>query len=43
MDSTQVGYFILCMIGGLFIVGIPWSGIILLLAKRDAQDKPKQP
>lgn len=39
MDSTQIVYFILCMLGGAFVIGIPWSGVILLLAKRDQQAK----
>jgi hypothetical protein len=35
MDGTQVGYFLLCILGGLFVVGVPWSGIILLNLKRE--------
>ncbi len=35
MDTTQIGYFVLCMFGGLFIIAVPWSGIILLNAKRE--------
>lgn len=29
----DVLYFILCFIGGIFIVSIPWSGVILSVAK----------
>ena len=29
----DVLYFILCFIGGIFIVSIPWAGVILTVAK----------
>lgn len=39
MDGTQIGYFILCFIGGMFVIGIPYSGIILLNIKREQKAK----
>jgi hypothetical protein len=41
----DIGYFLLCMLGGAFILLVPWSGIMLLMvrgqgtsqAERDAQ------
>ena len=41
MDSTQIGYFLLCMLGGAFVIGIPWSGVILLMLKRDPNAKKR--
>jgi hypothetical protein len=35
MDTTQIGYFLLSMLGGLCVVGVPWAGIVLLTAKRE--------
>lgn len=39
MNSTDVFYFLLSMLGGFFVIAVPWSGVLLLLARRD----PKQP
>ena len=35
MDSTQIGYFALCMLGGFFVLAVPWSGILLLNFRRE--------
>ena len=35
MSSSDVGYFLLSMLGGFFIIAVPWSGVLLLLARRD--------
>jgi hypothetical protein len=35
MDLTQVGYFIMCFIGGAFIIAVPWSSVFVLILRRD--------
>ncbi len=41
MDATQIGYFLLSVVGGLCVVAIPWSGIILLNAKSERKNITK--
>jgi hypothetical protein len=41
MDATQIGYFLLSMFGGLCVIAIPWSGIILLNAKSEKRKATK--
>jgi hypothetical protein len=35
----DVLYFVLSILGGFFIIAIPWSGMLLIIAKRE----PKPP
>lgn len=37
MNTTDMLYFGLCMLGGFFVIAIPWSGILLLTARRDTK------
>ena len=37
----DVLYFILSILGGFFIIAIPWSGMLLIIAKREP--KPQTP
>gem|GEM_PF-5059023 len=37
----QIIYFLISMLGGFFIIAIPWSGLLLIMAKREP--KPVQP
>jgi hypothetical protein len=32
-QTMDLGYFLLCMLGGAFILLVPWSGILLLLLR----------
>ena len=38
----EVGYFILCMIGGAFILLVPWSGLLLLMAKGQGKSQAER-
>ncbi len=40
----QVFYFIISMLGGFFVIAIPWSGIILIMSKHPSkiQSLPQQ-
>jgi hypothetical protein len=31
--AMDVGYFLLCVLGGAFILLVPWSGIMLLMVR----------
>jgi hypothetical protein len=32
---VELVYFIASMLGGFFIIAIPWSGVLLIMARRD--------
>lgn len=33
----DIAYFLLSMLAGFFVIAIPWSGILLIMARRDTQ------
>lgn len=36
----DIVYFLICVLGGFFVVGIPWSGFILILLRREGKKLP---
>jgi hypothetical protein len=39
----QVFYFIASLVGGFFVVAIPWSGLLLILGKRPHANDSQAP